>query len=71
MSPSTQRRLTPILPLLAILVSATIVTWEHARRARLTSELIRTEREYARLDAAFPKSAHRDIHAAESDHHRH
>lgn len=64
-----QRKLTPILPVIALLVSASIVSWEHARRARLSAELIRTEREYARLDAARPKEFHRDIHEPEADHH--
>jgi hypothetical protein len=71
MSPAAQRKLTPILPVLALFVSASIVSWEHVRRARLSAELVRTEREYARLDAARPKEFRRDIHESEADHHAH
>lgn len=51
MRTALQRRLTPILPVLAVVVSASIVSWEYGRRSRLASELVRTEREFHRLES--------------------
>lgn len=66
------RAYTLVLPVLAVLVSGGIVTWEYVRRAALSADLARTEREYARLNAMRPTAQRvnvRDFEAKRHDHH--
>ena len=67
MKPQALKRFTILFPVVAILVSTFIVTWEYARRGRLASELKVAEREYDRLTPLLPS------HAAEkhTEHHDH
>ncbi len=54
MTSKRARTLSPILPIMAIVVSIGTVTWEYARRDRLVAELRTARREYKRLEAQQP-----------------
>ena len=46
-------RLLTLLPLISLIAAFAIVSLQHARRARIKEELIRTEREYTRLEGRY------------------
>jgi hypothetical protein len=64
----TLRRFTVLFPILAVLVSTFIVSWEYARRSRLTSELNAAEKEYDRLSKLVPNHAASKDHDVHDDH---
>lgn len=68
--PTLRRWLTPILPILSILVGGFIVTHEYMRRDRLKNEVKQAQSEFDRLTKLLPKGRQPAKHDDDDhDHH--
>ena len=71
-SPKTRRILTYLMPILSLIVAASIVTHEYIRKSSLRQQIVQDERERLELMSKLPKPAKQALSAApEHDHHDH